>query len=113
MPDLHDLNSDGSDGSRVAQRFVTRRHDLCLRPDATRVLLRPFRPTAEPRDRNPIDKPRVNHIVDRIMALSADVATAQLDEIIERFARRHRDLLEMMDTRAAKVDFCAGTARHP
>ena len=38
------------------------------------------------------------------MALSADVATAQLDEIIERFARRHRDLLEMMDTRAAEVN---------
>ena len=85
--------------------------DLCLRPDATRVLLRPFRPTVEPRDTNPIDKPRVNHIVSRIVALSAEAVDAELSDVLARFAHRHPELLEVLDTRATDME--VALAPHP
>ena len=78
--------------------------DLCLRPDMTRVVLRPFTPTVEPRDRHPIDKPRVNHIVDRIVALPPEEAVVQLESVLERFAGRHGNLLEILDTRASGME---------
>ena len=83
---------------------VLRHLDVRLGPDPARVLLRSFRPTAEPRDRNAIDKPRANHIVDRIIALPTDVAGAELDSVLARFASRHRSFLERLDIRAADLE---------
>src|SRR5271165_3631922 len=77
---------------------------LNLRPDPARVMLRRFRPTTEPRDLNPLDTPRVNHIVDRIVGLSAEEATTQLADVLENFAGRHENLLEILDTRAADME---------
>ena len=45
------------------------RQALYLRPDPARVVVRPFKPATEPRDLNPTDKTRANHIVDRVLAL--------------------------------------------
>jgi hypothetical protein len=56
-----------------------------LRPDPARVVVRAFRPSVEPRDYNPLDKTRANHIVDRVLAL--DVAEA---EAVGRNARQFR-----------------------
>jgi predicted GH43/DUF377 family glycosyl hydrolase len=75
--------------------------------------VRPFRPTTEPRDLNPTDKTRANHIVDRVLSLDANAAHQQLVDILENFDQRHRNLLfrfearanEMEEVFAAHIDF--------
>ena len=42
------------------------RLSLHLRPDPARVVVRPFKPATEPRDLNPTDKTRANHIVSNV-----------------------------------------------
>jgi predicted GH43/DUF377 family glycosyl hydrolase len=77
---------------------------LYLRPDPARVVVRPFRPTTEPRDLNPTDKARANHIVDRVVRLEPEAAARQLTEVLENFEGRHRNLLEIFETRAAEME---------
>jgi predicted GH43/DUF377 family glycosyl hydrolase len=79
-------------------------HIETLRPDPARVLARPFRPTVEPRDHNAVDKPRANHIVDRIVGLPAEIAEGELAAVMNGFRDRHADLLELLDTRAAEME---------
>ena len=54
------------------------RHALHLRPDPSRVVVRPFKPATEPRDLNPTDKSRANHIVERVLALDPETAAREL-----------------------------------
>jgi predicted GH43/DUF377 family glycosyl hydrolase len=77
---------------------------LHLRPDPARVVVRPFKPATEPRDLNPTDKTRANHIVDRVLQLEADVAARQLTEVLENFEGRHKNLLEIFEARAAEME---------
>ncbi|OYW58139.1 MAG: glycosidase, partial [Bosea sp. 12-68-7] len=77
---------------------------LHLRPDPARVLVRPFKPATEPRDLNPTDKTRANHIVDRVLSLDAATAAAQLAEVLENFQGRHRNLLETFGARADSME---------
>ena len=55
----------------TSQSFLNRQA-LYLRPDPARVIVRPFKPATEPRDLNPTDKTRANHIVDRVLALDPE-----------------------------------------
>jgi predicted GH43/DUF377 family glycosyl hydrolase len=80
------------------------RQALYLRPDPTRVIVRPFKPATEPRDLNPTDKTRANHIVDRVLALDAEAAANQLAEVLENFQGRHRNLLETFEARADEME---------
>lgn len=80
------------------------RQALYLRPDPTRVIVRPFKPATEPRDLNPTDKTRANHIVDRVLALGADAAARQLDDVLENFIGRHRNLLRAFEARADDME---------
>src|ERR1700694_4827130 len=80
------------------------RQALYLRPDPARVLVRPFKPAIEPRELNPVDRTRANHIIDRVLALDADAATAQLDDVLENFEGRHRNLLATFDARADEME---------
>jgi predicted GH43/DUF377 family glycosyl hydrolase len=77
---------------------------LYLRPDPARVVVRPFRPATEPRDLNPTDRTRANHIVERVLRLDADSAARQLSDVVENFQGRHRNLLEIFETRAADME---------
>ena len=77
---------------------------MYLRPDPARVVVRPFRPTTEPRDLNPTDKVRANNIVDRVVRLDPDAAARQLTDVLENFEGRHRNLLEIFETRAAEME---------
>ena len=77
---------------------------MYLRPDPARVVVRPFRPTTEPRDLNPTDKVRANNIVDRVVRLEPDAAARQLTDVLENFEGRHRNLLEIFETRAAEME---------
>jgi predicted GH43/DUF377 family glycosyl hydrolase len=80
------------------------RQGLYLRPDPARVVVRPFKPATEPRDLNPTDKSRANHIVDRVLALDAATAAAQLADVLENFQGRHRNLLDTFEARAAEME---------
>jgi predicted GH43/DUF377 family glycosyl hydrolase len=80
------------------------RQSLYLRPDPARVVVRPFKPATEPRDLNPTDKVRANHIVDRVLRLNTEAAAQQLNEVLENFAGRHRNLLEIFESRAAEME---------
>jgi predicted GH43/DUF377 family glycosyl hydrolase len=68
------------------------------------VVVRPFRPATEPRDLNPTDKTRANHIVDRVLALDSDTAARELAEVLEYFQSRHRNLLEIFEARADEME---------
>jgi predicted GH43/DUF377 family glycosyl hydrolase len=76
------------------------RQALYLRPDPARVIVRSFKPTTEPRDLNPTDKTRANHIVERVLALDPKVAAHLLADVLENFQGRHRNLLETFEARA-------------
>ena len=80
------------------------RQTLYLRPDPARVVVRPFKPAIEPRDLNPTDKTRANHIVDRVLRLEGGAAARQLTEVLESFEGRHRNLLEIFEARATQME---------
>jgi predicted GH43/DUF377 family glycosyl hydrolase len=84
----------------LLQATFLNRQALYLRPDPARVIVRPFKPATEPRDLNPTDKTRANHIVDRVLALDSEAAANQLAEVLENFEGRHRNLLETFESRA-------------
>src|SRR5258708_11771017 len=88
----------------VSQATFLNRQALYLRPDPARVIVRPFKPATEPRDLNPTDKTRANHIVDRVLALDADAAASQLTDVLENFQGRHRNLLEAFESRADEME---------
>jgi predicted GH43/DUF377 family glycosyl hydrolase len=83
---------------------LLQRQTLCLRPDPARVVVRPFKPSTEPRDLKPTDKTRANHIVDRVLALDVDAAKSQLLDVLENFEGRHRDLLKTFEMRAIEME---------
>ncbi len=80
------------------------RQALQLRPDPGRVIVRPFKPTIEPRDLKPTDKTRANHIVDRVLALDAETAEAQLSDVLLNFEGRHLALPLIFEARAAGMN---------
>lgn len=84
---------------------------LHLSPDPSRVVVRPFRPAVEPRDLNPVDKTRANHIVDRVMALDDSEVGALLSATLANFAGRHRNLLATFQRRAEEME--DAFAHHP
>lgn len=80
------------------------RQTLYLRPDPARVVVRPFKPATEPRDLNPTDRTRANHIVDRVLQLDAEAAAQQLTDVLENFEGRHRNLLDIFEARADEME---------
>ncbi|MEP6829022.1 MAG: glycoside hydrolase family 130 protein, partial [Rhizomicrobium sp.] len=88
----------------MSQFKFLNRQALYLRPDPGRVVVRPFKPATEPRDLNPTDKTRANHIIDRVLALEPEIAAAQLSEVLENFVGRHRNLLETFEARADEME---------
>ncbi len=88
----------------MSQSKFLNRQSLYLRPDPARVVVRPFKPATEPRDLNPTDKVRANHIVDRVLRLDAEASAQQLSEVLENFAGRHRNLLDVFESRAAEME---------
>ncbi len=66
--------------------------------------MRPFKPATEPRDLNPTDKMRANHIVDRVLALDSEAIASQLADVLDNFLGRHRNLLERFEARADEME---------
>ena len=88
----------------MSQPMFLNRQTLYLRPDPARVVVRPFKPATEPRDLNPTDKTRANHIVGRVLGLEPEAAEQQLTEVLENFEGRHRNLLEIFEARAVEME---------
>jgi predicted GH43/DUF377 family glycosyl hydrolase len=84
----------------LSQATFLNRQALYLRPDTARVIVRPFKPATEPRDLNPTDKTRANHIVERVLSLDPKTAASLLADVLENFQGRHRNLLETFEARA-------------
>src|SRR5438477_8183696 len=93
-----------SQGATLSQSQFLNRQALHLRPDPARVVVRPFKPAIEPRDLNPTDKTRANHIVERVMTLGPEMAATQLADVLENFQGRHRDLLATFEARADEME---------
>jgi len=93
----------------VSQPTFLNRKTLYLRPDPARVIVRPFKPATEPRDLNPTDKTRANHIVDRVLALDSEAVASQLADVLENFEGRHRNLLETFEARAEVMEQALAT----
>jgi len=88
----------------LPQATFLNRQALYLRPDPARVIVRPFKPSTEPRDLNATEKTRANHIVDRVLALDSEAVAAQLADVLESFQGRHRNLLERFEARAEEME---------
>ena len=88
----------------MSQATFLNRQALYLHPDPARVIVRPFKPATEPRDLNPTDKTRANHIVERVLALGSEAAASQLADVLENFLGRHRNLLETFEARANEME---------
>jgi predicted GH43/DUF377 family glycosyl hydrolase len=84
-------------------KFLSRQ-GLFLRPDPGRVVVRRFRPAIEPRDLNPTDKTRANHIVDRVLALDPETTARQLKDVLDNFEGRHRNLPAIFEVRADEME---------
>jgi len=89
MPTEHNKSK-----SQTANPIKVRRTDLILKPDQSRVLLRPF---------NPGDAQRVRQIITRIMELSENEVGLLLDEIISEFSQRHQQIRRMFLQRFEQV----------
>lgn len=83
---------------------VLNHQGVSLRPNPARVVVRPFKPATEPRDLNPTDKTRANHIVDRVLALDPVSAEQHLAEVLLNFQGRHRNLLQTFEARADDME---------
>jgi predicted GH43/DUF377 family glycosyl hydrolase len=94
----------------LSQAPFLNRQALYLRPDPARVIVRPFKPATEPRDLNPTDKMRANHIVERVLALDSEAVASQLADVLDNFLGRHRNLLETFEARADEME--EAFARH-
>ncbi|MCD2172788.1 glycoside hydrolase family 130 protein [Rhizobium sp. C4] len=88
----------------MPHRNILNRQALYLRPDPTRVIVRPFKPSTEPRHLNPRDKTRANEIVDRVLSLDATSTANQLRDILANFEGRHRNLLRQFELRADAME---------
>jgi predicted GH43/DUF377 family glycosyl hydrolase len=93
----------------LSQASFLHRQALYLRPDPARVIVRPFKPATEPRDLNPTDKTRANHIVERLLALDPKIAASLLADVLENFEGRHRNLLVTFELRADEMEDALAT----
>ncbi|GAB4167231.1 MAG: glycoside hydrolase family 130 protein [Terrimicrobiaceae bacterium] len=75
--------------------IAVQRQNLTLRPDASRVLVRPFLPS---------DPARTLRILARIFALDEDEAKALLDSVLREFGGRHQKIQSIFLERYAAVE---------
>ena len=89
----------GADSLMFSDRLT-----MHVRPDPSRVVLRPLKLATEPRGLNATDETRVNHVLDRVLALDAETTERLLAEVLENFDARHRNLLETFEARAGEME---------
>jgi predicted GH43/DUF377 family glycosyl hydrolase len=93
----------------LSQATLVQRQTLYLRPDPTRVVVRDFRPSTDPRDLHPTDMRRMSHIVQRVLELDPQTVRQQLADVVESFQGRHRRLLATFATRTDNLELAHST----
>ncbi|KJV09653.1 glycosidase [Elstera litoralis] len=88
----------------MPQATFLNRQALYLHPDPARVVVRPFKPSVDPRPLKEKERTRANRIVDHVMALDADTTAMLLTDVLENFQGRHRNLLEIFEARADEME---------
>ncbi len=88
----------------MPQNTFLNRQTLYLQPDPARVIVRPFRPSTEPRDLNSAEKTRANLIVDRVLSLDEETAASLLADVLDNFQGRHRNLLATFEAHADEME---------
>jgi hypothetical protein len=78
-----------------------------LTPDSARVVGRPYVPGEDP---DVEGTPRLERIVDGVLAMADDDVAANLDDVRRRFVDRHRDLERMLRRNAERVEHLLGDA---
>jgi predicted GH43/DUF377 family glycosyl hydrolase len=84
----------------LSQPSLLSRQTCHLRPNAQRVVIRPFKPSTDPRDLHPTDMRRANLIIDRVLGLDPESARLELAEVLESFKGRHRRLQAAFEARS-------------
>ncbi|HEY5812334.1 MAG TPA: hypothetical protein VIT23_06755, partial [Terrimicrobiaceae bacterium] len=91
--------------------LAVRRLPLTVRPNSSRVLMRPFFPSiAGATEMNAIDSPRALKILARILALPEDQIQILLDDVLADFGNRHQRIREMFAERFSVVQSYLPTA---
>lgn len=84
--------------------IAVRRLPLTLRPNPSRVLMRPFLPTVPGQSEvHPVDSARAVKILSRILALPDEQISALLDDVLRDFGNRHQSIREILAERFRKV----------
>jgi predicted GH43/DUF377 family glycosyl hydrolase len=76
------------------------RSEVCILPDARRVISKPFLPGGAPFSDG---RHRIERILDRIQALSDEAVRTTLADVVERFAGRHVDFVSVIEQHFALV----------
>ncbi len=92
----------------MTQSWFLKRQSVSLYPDPARVVVRPFKPAVEPRELNPTDKSRAQHIIERVLSLDADAAEKKLNDVLVDFEGRHKRLTDIFDARAMEIEELLG-----
>jgi predicted GH43/DUF377 family glycosyl hydrolase len=78
--------------TRTVENPLLRPLEHVLRPDPTRLALRPFTPAENGREGIGTGRPRVQHIVDRVLSLNQEESGQELERLVGALAGRHGDL---------------------
>jgi predicted GH43/DUF377 family glycosyl hydrolase len=77
---------------------------IVLRPDPSRVVIRPFIPAETPSDDAANDRPRAQRIADRVLALSDAGLQAELSRVIASLTERHDNIAHVLERRFHEVN---------
>lgn len=88
----------------MSKASFVQRLPVVLRPNPSRVVVRPFSPTVEPRSLNATDGERSQRIVDGVLALDPEQLASELDRLLADFSGRHRDIARVFKDRFAAID---------
>ena len=91
----------------AAPRPGVRRTDVVLTPDPRRVIGRPHVPGDDPTVAGPS---RLERLVHGVLGLTDEQVQAELADVQQRFADRHRDLDKMLNRNAERVTDLLGSA---
>ena len=77
---------------------------ILLRPDPSRVVIRPFVPADSPATLSPLAPPRAQRIADRVLALDGTSLRVELNQVSKNLADRHRNVEQLLQRRFHEVN---------
>lgn len=74
-----------------------------LRPDPTRVVIRPFTPAEDPTGADSVQRSRIGRVVERVLALAPAALEANLSNVLSSLRHRHRDVDQILMRRYHEI----------